>query len=123
MSYIMKNHENRTSQNHQGASICIRNAFYAYYIIQGYYRSYPGSILGTLFFRDFHGPVQVVRYSKGSRWIPDLGLIPSERAPTTMAPAVEFVLFHGFHVEISWVKGGPGPSSGGWGPGQSGAPW
>ena len=36
---------------------------------------------------------------------------------------VEFVLFHGFHVEISWVKGGPGTLGGGWGLGQSGVPW
>ena len=40
-----------------------------------------------------------------------------------MGIAIEFVLFHGFHVEISWIKGGPGQHSGGWGPGQSGAPW
>ena len=28
-----------------------------------------------------------------------------------MGGYVEFVLFHGFHVEISWVKGGPGHHS------------
>ena len=34
----------------------------------------------------------------------------------------EFVLFLGFHVEISWGKEGPGIQSGGWVPGHSGAP-
>ena len=29
---------------------------------------------------------------------------------------IEFVLFHGFHGEISWVKRGPGHQTGGWGP-------
>ena len=41
----------------------------------------------------------------------------------TMGTNVGFVLFYGFHVEISWIKGGPGHHSGGWGLGQSGAPW
>ena len=51
------------------------------------------------------------------------GLIPSERAPKTIGIDDEFEIIHGFHVEISWIKGDPGMDSGGWGPGQSGAPW
>ena len=35
---------------------------------------------------------------------------------------IEFVLFYGFHVEISWDKGGPGPQSGGWVPDHMGTP-
>ena len=30
--------------------------------------------------------------------------------------------FDGLGLEISWVKGGPGEQTGGWGLGQSGAP-
>ena len=62
-------------------------------------------------------------YPKGSGPRRETGLIPSERAPETMLSHVEFVLFHGFHVEIAWIKGVPGPFGGGWGPGQSGIPW
>ena len=40
-----------------------------------------------------------------------------------MGMHVEFVVFHGFHREISWIKGGPGTLGEGYGPGQSGAPW
>ena len=62
-------------------------------------------------------------YVKGSGPRPATALIPSERASKTMIVHVEFVLFHGFHVEISGIKGGPGTESGGWGLGQSGVPW
>ena len=67
--------------------------------------------------------VKVCRRPKGSGPRLATGLIPSERAPKTMGTAIEFVLFHGFHGEISWIKGGPGNLGGGWGPVQSGAPW
>ena len=50
-------------------------------------------------------------------------LIPSERAPKTMIPDVEFVSFDGLEPEISLVKGGPAIPAGGRGHGQSGAPW
>ena len=33
----------------------------------------------------------------------------SEIAPKNMVIHIEFVLFHGFHVGMSWIKGGPGP--------------
>ena len=45
-------------------------------------------------------------YPKGSGPRRATGLIPSERAPKTMWVNVEFNLFHGFHVKISWGKGG-----------------
>ena len=61
--------------------------------------------------------------SKGSGPRPATGLIQSERASQTMGTDVEFVLFHGFPVEISGIKEVPGMQTGGWAPGQSGAPW
>ena len=36
---------------------------------------------------------------------------------------VENYSFDELEPEISWIKGGPGKQSGGWGLGQSGAPW
>ena len=89
----------------------------------GCYRSHPGLILGTLIFRDVHGHDPKVKCFKGSGHRAATPLIPSERAPKTMGGNVENHLIHGFHVEISGVKGGPGKESGGWGLGQSGAPW
>ena len=32
-------------------------------------------------------------------------------------------LFHDLEPKIWWIKGGPGAQTGGWGLGQSGAPW
>ena len=51
-----------------------------------------------------------------------MGLIPSERAPKTIIPDVEFVSFGVLEPEISLVKGCPGLSTGGTPLGQSGAP-
>ena len=50
--------------------------------------------------------VQNMERNEGSGPRRAMGLIPSERAPKTMVTHVEIELFHGFHVEISWVKGG-----------------
>ena len=69
-----------------------------------------------------HYVPKVVRYFNGSRQDRATGLILSERAPKTMGIDVEFNLFHGFYVDISRGRGGPGTRSGGWGPGHSGAP-
>ena len=51
--------------------------------------------------------VQKGRCPKGSGPCAATVLIPSERSPKTVGTAVEFVLFHGFHVEMSWVKKAP----------------
>ena len=85
--------------------------------------SAPKLFLGTSIFRYFPWFSKIVNYFWCSRPLAIKSRIPSERAPKTMGIHVEFVLFHGFHVEISWIKGGPWTDSGGWGPGQSGAPW
>ena len=52
-------------------------------------------------------------YSKGSGRRAEMALIPSERASKTIMSDVEFVLIHGFHVEISGDKGVSGPQTGG----------
>ena len=54
---------------------------------------------------------------KGSRQDADLGLLPSERASKIIRVDLREHSFDGLGPEISWVKGGPGPHSGGWGPG------
>ena len=51
-----------------------------------------------------------------------MGLIPSERASKFMGIDIRKPSFDGLGPDISWVKGGPGLQSGGWGLGQSGAP-
>ena len=56
--------------------------------------------------------------SSGSNGVDTIG-----KSAKNYGAHVEFVLFHRFHVEISWIKGGPGKHSGGWGLGHSGAPW
>ena len=51
-----------------------------------------------------------------------MGLAPSERASKIIRVDPRDHSFDELGPEISWVKGGPGLQSGGWGPGQSGAP-
>ena len=49
-----------------------------------------------------------------------MGLAPSERASKIIRVHIRDLSFDELRPEISWVKGGPGPQTGGWGPGQSG---
>ena len=51
-----------------------------------------------------------------------MGLAPSERASKIISVNFRDHSFDELGPEISWVKGGPGTQSGGWGLGQSGAP-
>ena len=51
-----------------------------------------------------------------------MGLAPSERASKIIIIHIRDHSFDELGPEISWVKGGPGEQTGGWGPGQSGAP-
>ena len=67
--------------------------------------------------------IQKQKCSKGSGHRAATPLIPSERASKTMGVNVEIEFIQGFYVEISGVKVGLGKESGGWGLGQSGAPW
>ena len=73
-------------------------------------------------FRDFAHCLKIVRGFNGSRKDTDMGLAPSERASKIIGITLRDNSFDGLGPEISWVKGGPGPHSGGWVPGQSGAP-
>jgi len=52
-----------------------------------------------------------------------MGLIPSERALKIMGIDFRDHSFDRLRPEISWVKGGLGYQTGGYGPGQSGVPW
>ena len=51
-----------------------------------------------------------------------MGLAPSERASKIIRVHPRDHSFDELGPEISWVKGGPGEQTGGWGLGQSGAP-
>ena len=64
----------------------------------------------------------MVPVAKGSRQDTDLGLLPSERASKIIRVDLRNYSFDELGPEISWVKGGPGMQTGGWGPGQSGDP-
>ena len=64
----------------------------------------------------------MVPVAKGSRQDTDMGLAPSERASKIIRVHLRDHSFDGLGPEISWVKGGPGPQTGGWGLGQSGGP-
>ena len=64
----------------------------------------------------------MVPVAKGSRQDGDMGLAPSERASKIIGIRLRKLSFDELGLEISWVKGGPGNQTGGWGLGQSGAP-
>ena len=57
-----------------------------------------------IFFSIFDVRGRPRHYSKGSGPRPATALIASERSSKTMGTNVEFVLFHGVHVEISVIK-------------------
>ena len=59
----------------------------------------------------------------GSRQVGETAYIPSEIASKLIIIDIENSSFDELEPEISWIKGGPGYQSGGWGLGQSGAPW
>ena len=51
-----------------------------------------------------------------------MGLLPSERASKIIRVNLRKLSFDELGPEISWVKGGPGNQTGGWGHRQSGGP-
>ena len=64
----------------------------------------------------------MVRYFNTSRKDTDMGLAPSESASKIIGVHLRNDSFDELGPEISWVKGGPGEQTGGWGLGQSGGP-
>ena len=71
----------------------------------------------------FHGFGKSASALNTSRKDTETPLLPSERASTIMIIEIENLSFDGLGPEISLVKGGSATRTGGWGHGQSGAPW